>query len=151
MPFIVMDPCQTLLRTLPCFYYPFHLSRSVKVGVTLTFLTGSMLVLSAANEILYKTGAHRACSCSGLVTSVIRCVEFFLHNALKDGIWNSVTFLVWSVVEPGVYLIAACLPCYRHLYNYIKTGDAQSSTGSRFSRSGKRKLQAKSAVQNVSD
>ncbi|KAL9077050.1 MAG: hypothetical protein Q9161_000683 [Pseudevernia consocians] len=118
MPNIFTDLAMLLLP-LPLIWR-LHTSRSVKVGVTLTFLTGSI----------------------GLVTSIIRCVEFFLHNALEDGTWNSVTFLVWSVVEPGVYLIAACLPCYRHLYNYIKTGDAQSSTGSRFSRSGKRALQA---------
>ena len=53
------------------------------------------------------------------MASILRCVAFFKTNPIEDGTWTSVTFLRWSVIEPGCYLIAACLPCYRPLLNYI--------------------------------
>ena len=62
-----------------------------------------------------------------MITSILRCVAFFVNNPLVDGTWISVTFLNWSIIEPGVYLIAACLPCYRPLLNYLLTGDPKTS------------------------
>lgn len=55
---------------------------------------------------------------SGTVTSVCRCVAYFTNEFLADGTWLSVTFLKWSIIETGVYLIASCLPCYRPLIWY---------------------------------
>ena len=133
-----------LLLPIPLIW-DLHTSRHIKVGVTLSFLTGSMYVLGGPIEFLCSSNANE-CVGSGLITSIIRCVEFFLNNPLEDGTWASVTFLVWSIVEPGVYLIAACLLCFRHLFNYIKTGDPHSSGRSRFSRS--RKSQAHSGPHN---
>jgi hypothetical protein len=39
-------------------------------------------------------------------------------------------FLGWSVTESGVYLIAACLPCYRPLLSVLGICDIQGSTRS---------------------
>lgn len=52
---------------------------------------------------------------SGTITSICRCVAYFTNDVLADGTWLSVTFLKWSIIETGVYLIAGCLPCYRPL------------------------------------
>lgn len=78
----------------------------IKIGLTVTFLTGSV----------------------GMITSILRCVAFFLNNPLEDGTWQSVIFLNWSLVEPGVYLIAACLPCYRSLLRFRRSTDAMKAS-----------------------
>ena len=52
---------------------------------------------------------------SGLATSILRFDSFFKGNAFSDGTWSSVNLMTWSLVEPDVYLIAACLPTYRPL------------------------------------
>ncbi|KAJ6021167.1 hypothetical protein N7540_006671 [Penicillium herquei] len=74
-----------------------QVSRQVKIGLGATFLTGSI----------------------GLATSIARTVTFFKHDPVVDPTWIAVTFLIWSIVEPGVYLIAACLPCYRPLIKFV--------------------------------
>lgn len=71
-----------------------------RLGLTVTFLAGSV----------------------GLITSILRCVAFFTIDPLKDGTWASVTFLMWSNIEPGCYLIAACLLCFRPLINFVTGG-----------------------------
>ncbi|TEY28882.1 hypothetical protein BOTCAL_0994g00010 [Botryotinia calthae] len=66
----------------------------MKFGLTLTFMTGSI----------------------GLATSILRFDSFFKGSALSDGTWSSVDLMTWTLVEPDVYLIAACLPTYRPLF-----------------------------------
>ncbi|KAB8296682.1 hypothetical protein EYC80_002105 [Monilinia laxa] len=83
--FILLVPLPTVWKL--------QVETRVKIGLTITFLTGSI----------------------GMVTSIVRCVEFFSHDPVLDGTWSGVTFLYWSIIEPAVYLIAACLPCYRPL------------------------------------
>ena len=77
---------------------------------------------------------------SGLVTSIMRTVAFFQNDPLKDGTWASVIFLYWTIIEPGCYLIAACLPCYRPLLNLFisGTGDIQQPGSHARSQSGSR-------------
>lgn len=70
-----------------------HVSRTQKFGLTLVFLTGSI----------------------GLVASIVRFTIFFNVKALSDGTFISAKLATWSLVEPGVYLIAACLPSLRPL------------------------------------
>lgn len=52
---------------------------------------------------------------SGLVTSILRFAAFFATMAFTDGTWASVNLLIWCIVEPGIYLIAACLIVCRPL------------------------------------
>ena len=54
-----------------------------------------------------------------MITSILRSVAAFEGNSITDGTWISVTLLNWSIIEPGVYLIAACLPCYRPLVSHF--------------------------------
>lgn len=52
----------------------------------------------------------------GLVTSIMRFTIFFNVSALlNDGTFISAELAVWSLVEPGIYLIASCLPTLRPL------------------------------------
>lgn len=50
-----------------------------------------------------------------MATSILRFDSFFKGSALSDGTWASVDLMTWTLVEPDVYLIAACLPTYRPL------------------------------------
>ena len=52
---------------------------------------------------------------SGLATSILRFTSFFHGSAVEDGTWGSVDLMTWTIIEPDVYLIAACLPTYRPL------------------------------------
>jgi hypothetical protein len=47
---------------------------------------------------------------SGCVASVISMVLFFKRDAFKDPTWASVQLMSWTLAEPGVIFICACLP-----------------------------------------
>ncbi|KAF2811144.1 uncharacterized protein BDZ99DRAFT_344380, partial [Mytilinidion resinicola] len=68
-----------------------HVSRNVKVGLAITFATGSI----------------------GVVTAIIRFVGFFTRDFAEDGTWTATRLIVLSIIEPGLYLIAACLVCLK--------------------------------------
>ncbi|KAJ5624536.1 hypothetical protein N7510_000845 [Penicillium lagena] len=84
-----------------------HTSTKVKVGLMLTFMTGTL----------------------GLVTSIMRFVIFYQGNAVTDGTWSSTDLMSWSVAEPDIYLISACLPTLRPLLNRL-FGQNGSTTNS---------------------
>ena len=52
---------------------------------------------------------------SGLITAIIRLAEFLATAAFDDATWTSVKLVTWSCIEPGMYLIAACLLACRPL------------------------------------
>ncbi|OTB05030.1 hypothetical protein M426DRAFT_147117 [Hypoxylon sp. CI-4A] len=62
-----------------------------KTGLTFTFLVGS----------------------SGLVASIMRLWSFTDYRGALDG--GTVERLIWTIAEPGAYLISACLVMYRPL------------------------------------
>ena len=49
------------------------------------------------------------------MTGTICLVEFILLAKRHDPTWNSNGLLIWTIVEPGVYLIAATPPFMRPL------------------------------------
>ena len=51
----------------------------------------------------------------GLVTSILRFAIFFRNNAVQDGTWIATDLEIYTICEPGMYLVAACLPTYRPL------------------------------------
>ena len=59
-------------------------------------------------------------SYSGLVSSIVRFTIFFQNEAFVDGTWKSVDLMTWTLIEPGIYLIAACLPNLRPLWHHSK-------------------------------
>jgi hypothetical protein len=64
---------------------------------------------------------------SGTITSIVRISIFFKRFTTYDldFTWVGVDIVLWSTVEGGVYLIAACLPSLRPLLNtYLKDFDS---------------------------
>ena len=85
-----------LVLPLP-FIWALHMTRNQKIGLTVTFLTGSV----------------------GLIASIFRFTKFFRNDAITDGTFSSVELMSWTIVEPGVYLIAASLPTLRPLVQRV--------------------------------
>lgn len=54
-------------------------------------------------------------SLSGLIASVLRFLAFDKTSSFTDPTYNAVELIIWTVAEPGIYLIAACLITYRPL------------------------------------
>jgi hypothetical protein len=59
----------------------------------------------------------------------MRFVIFSQGSAVKDGSWGSTDLMAWSVAEPDIYLISACLPTLRPILNQL-FGRAVSTTNS---------------------
>ncbi|KAJ5854278.1 hypothetical protein N7534_006821 [Penicillium rubens] len=74
-------------------------SVKIKIGLAVTFLMGSF----------------------GLAASIVRFVMFGMTSVVVDGTWSSVDLMTWTLVEPNVYLISACLPMCRPLYTLFST------------------------------
>ncbi|MCJ1230808.1 hypothetical protein MMC12_007482 [Toensbergia leucococca] len=93
IPSIVSDVIMLILP-MPM-VWGLRISSVRKFGLTLVFLTGSV----------------------GLVSSCIR-LSIFINSTGSDSgdtTWDSITPIIWTIVEPGVYMIAACLPALRVL------------------------------------
>ncbi|CAG8952794.1 hypothetical protein HYFRA_00009039 [Hymenoscyphus fraxineus] len=66
-----------------------------KLGLTATFLTGSI----------------------GIITAITRFTKFLQagNPVVSDLSWIAIDVVLWVTIPPGVYLIAACLPALRPL------------------------------------
>ncbi len=53
-----------------------------------------------------------------MVTCILRMVYFFETDLFADVTYQSVVTMSWTLVEPGVYVIAATLPSLRPLVRY---------------------------------
>ncbi|GFF39395.1 hypothetical protein IFM46972_05872 [Aspergillus udagawae] len=69
----------------------------LKVGLLITFLLGSV----------------------GLIAGLIALFTFSTTNAVTDNTWNAALLIIWTLVEVGMYLIAACLISYQPLAKFI--------------------------------
>ncbi|KAH9983959.1 integral membrane protein [Xylariaceae sp. FL0662B] len=49
-------------------------------------------------------------ACSGCVASFIRISLFFSLDAFSDTTWVSIKLMSWTIAEPGVIFICACMP-----------------------------------------
>ncbi|KAF2441995.1 hypothetical protein P171DRAFT_522905 [Karstenula rhodostoma CBS 690.94] len=98
--------------------YKLHVDLAVKIGILITFLSGSF----------------------GIVTCIIRIVFFFTTDLYADPTYNCIATMTWTTVEPGVYLIAASMPSIRPLKKripFIKDISFTSLVSRTFSGSGK--------------
>lgn len=77
--------------------------------------------------------------------AIVRFVAFVTIDATADGTWSSGHLLLWTFLEPGFYLIAACLPTFRPLAVYF-VNKTVSSTG--FSRSSRARKYGSLSVDN---
>ena len=67
-------------------------------------------------------------SCNrGIVTSAVRLISFFQTHLFADPTYFGAKTLTWTIVEPGVYLIAATLPSLRPLLRHV-VKDLETST-----------------------
>ncbi|KAF7595541.1 hypothetical protein BBP40_005576 [Aspergillus hancockii] len=92
---ILTDVCMLVLP-IP-FVWQLHASTRLKLGISFTFMLGSL----------------------GLISSIVRFYMFYVTDAETDGTWSASDLVIWTVVEGGIYLIAACLPTYRRLVKFI--------------------------------
>ncbi|KAF4636448.1 hypothetical protein G7Y89_g1636 [Cudoniella acicularis] len=78
-----------------------------KIGLTVTFVAGGV----------------------GIFTSVIRFVVLIdFRDPESDLSWKAVTVVTWTIIVPGMYLIAACLPSLRPvLLPYFNSLDLQNA------------------------
>ncbi|KAF2150163.1 hypothetical protein K461DRAFT_323616 [Myriangium duriaei CBS 260.36] len=80
-----------------------HTSRSTKIGLTITFLTGSV----------------------GFIAALVRTVRLFETDATYHGTidhtWSAVDHNLWVVIEPGCYLFASSFVTLRPLLNHINS------------------------------
>ncbi|KAL5398759.1 hypothetical protein PMIN06_009006 [Paraphaeosphaeria minitans] len=95
VPNIVTD---VVMLALPLpIVWSLHNTKRIKVALTFTFLVGSL----------------------GLVASILRFHTFFVTNSFTDGTYDAVELIIWTVAEPGIYLISACLLTYRPLLERV--------------------------------
>ncbi|KAF2183416.1 hypothetical protein K469DRAFT_583387 [Zopfia rhizophila CBS 207.26] len=85
-----------LLMPIPALWNQ-QISWLTKIGVFITFLTSTF----------------------GIVTAVLRFVSFFEVDLFSDITYLCVTTTSWTIIEPGVYLIAATMPTLRPLIRRI--------------------------------
>jgi hypothetical protein len=61
---------------------------------------------------------------SGIITSILRFVEFFRNDLFLDYTYNGSVILTWALIEPGVYFMAAALltlrPLFRRMFEDVK-------------------------------
>ncbi|KAF2760780.1 hypothetical protein EJ05DRAFT_473390 [Pseudovirgaria hyperparasitica] len=91
-PNIVTDVA-LLILPLPV-VWRLKMSTAQKIALSLVFVTGSV----------------------GIIAAIVRFSYFFSIDVLTDGTYVTANLLVWTIVEPGVYLMAACLPAIRPLF-----------------------------------
>ncbi|KAI0514640.1 hypothetical protein F5B22DRAFT_636968 [Xylaria bambusicola] len=82
---IIGLPLPTLFRL--------QMGKAEKIGVVVTFLTGGL----------------------GLITAIIRFVEFYTADLASDRVFYSVDTFLWTVIEQGAYFICSCFPGTRAL------------------------------------
>ncbi|KAK4035086.1 hypothetical protein C8A01DRAFT_48650 [Parachaetomium inaequale] len=127
-PNIVTDVVMLILP-LPI-VWKLHTPFRLKVALTGTFLVGSM----------------------GLVASILRFQSFANNNSFIDLTHTAVELLVWTLLEPGIYLISACLLMSRPLLDKFarKIGSGGHTQAGAYGSSGSRKL-GRSVGRSVED
>ncbi|KAI0020290.1 hypothetical protein F4780DRAFT_742769 [Xylariomycetidae sp. FL0641] len=102
-PNIVTD---VIMLALPVpIVWKLHTSNRVKAALSVTFVIGG----------------------SGLAASILRFAAFSNTNSFTDATYNAVELIIWTVAEPGIYLIAACIMMYRPLLERIPAGSLGTS------------------------
>jgi len=56
---------------------------------------------------------------SGIIASIIRTAVFATTNPLFDPTFSATSLLNWTIIEPGLYLLAACALSFKPLFRMI--------------------------------
>ncbi|CAG8974076.1 hypothetical protein HYALB_00011875 [Hymenoscyphus albidus] len=110
-----------LILPLPIIWY-FKSTKSQKFGLLLTFSTGSWLVPLLLPDFFLLLRLLTMRPNSGLVSSLIRFKNFSASDAISDGTMASAELMIWTIVEPGMCLIAACLLRFKPLLRKLIKG-----------------------------
>ncbi|OKL58533.1 hypothetical protein UA08_06369 [Talaromyces atroroseus] len=93
-----------LVMPLPS-VWKLHTRVGQKVALTGVFLLGSL----------------------GTVASILRMATFFLESATTDPTWASVELGIWTILEGGIVVVAACLPTIWPLVSRFTSGGLLTS------------------------
>ncbi|KAI0141221.1 hypothetical protein GGR57DRAFT_487590 [Xylariaceae sp. FL1272] len=97
LPNIVTD---VVLLAIPLpVIWTLQMTTKIKIGFSITFAIGSL----------------------GLITSILRFIAFNNTNSFVDATWSAVELIIYTRVEPGIYLISACLITLRPLLDKVNT------------------------------
>lgn len=66
---------------------------------------------------------------SGLISSILRFRVFLTEDVITDTTWATADLAIWTVVEPGMYFIAACLIKLRPLVKNVVRRASMSFPG----------------------
>jgi hypothetical protein len=109
VPNIVSD-LMMLVLPLPALY-KLRMDLAAKIGLTATFLMGSVYVFNIDILLMMMLIQER-----GIIASIARFIGFInSQNALKDPTWSSIPNYSLVIAEAGTYLIASCMPALRPL------------------------------------
>ncbi|KAI2642230.1 hypothetical protein GGS21DRAFT_501572 [Xylaria nigripes] len=109
LPNIITD---VVLLAIPLpIVWKLHASTRLRLALTVTFVIGSI----------------------GLVASILRFYSFYNTNSFIDATFNATELIVWTIAEPGIYLISASLLVLRPLLDKLST-KLPSTNRSRVSR-----------------
>ncbi|KAI1748687.1 hypothetical protein F4782DRAFT_534127 [Xylaria castorea] len=98
IPNIVTD---LVLLALPLpIVWRLHATTKLKIALSITFVVGSL----------------------GFVASILRFFSFFRTNSYTDATFNAAELIIWTLAEPGIYLISASMLMLRPLLDKFKTG-----------------------------
>ncbi|KAF7621592.1 hypothetical protein AFLA_011886 [Aspergillus flavus NRRL3357] len=89
-------------------------TRRIKLGLFISFLLGSV----------------------GFVFGLICWVQYFITDAITDKTWSAVDIFIWSIMEAGMYLIAACLLAYQPIVSLMWKHIKKHITGTSITKSG---------------
>lgn len=56
---------------------------------------------------------------SGIVASIIRTIVFSTTDPIKDVTYTHVELVNWTIIEPGLYLLAACALSFKPLFRMV--------------------------------
>ncbi|KAL9612091.1 MAG: hypothetical protein Q9167_003313 [Letrouitia subvulpina] len=76
----------------------------------------------AALTVTFSTGLV------GVIAAMLRFLSYFNQDVNGDGTFWSVDFLTWTIIEPGFYLISACLLLFRPLVQQVVLGPLKKLT-----------------------
>jgi hypothetical protein len=68
----------------------------------------------------------------GIITAIIRLVIFKKLGDDRDYSWSATDTVMWTVIEPGIYLIASSLPSLRSLFKPLSKKISLSTFKARF-------------------
>jgi hypothetical protein len=84
----------------------------IRIGLMATFAVSALYVHTWR---IFRSIAMLTLRTRGLAASIVRFVTFTSSNYLSDIPYVAVDLLSWTLAEPGIYLMSACLITYRPL------------------------------------